>query len=95
VWRRGSGRPYGGDDLDDPLVSLLITVADLMAMAGGALASIFAIGYASVGRSFGVWGTDAGIAIALVAADVGLRGWRRNRRRREWRRYHPDEAPSR
>jgi hypothetical protein len=89
--RRRGDRLDGGDELDDPLFSLLITVVDLGALAGGTLAFIFAVGYAASGRGFGTWGVDLAIVLGLLAAEVALRGWRRHRRLREWRRWHPDE----
>jgi hypothetical protein len=76
------------DDLDQPLFSLLINVVDLVALAGGSLAFVFAVGYGFSGRGVGVWGPDAAISLGLILADVGLRAWRRHRRQREWRRYH-------
>jgi hypothetical protein len=76
------------DDLDAPFFSLLVNVADLVALAGGSLAFVFAVGYGFSGRGIGVWGPDAAIAVGLAAVDVGLRGWRRHRKLREWRRYH-------
>jgi hypothetical protein len=91
--RRSDDDPI--DELDAPFFSLLVNVADLAALAGGSLASVFAVGYGLSGRGVGVWGPDAGIALGLVVLDVALRGWRRHRKRREWRRYHPDESMSR
>jgi hypothetical protein len=85
--KRRSDDPIG--DLDDPFVSVLINVADLAALAGGSLAFVFAVGYGLSGRGVGVWGPDAAVALGLVLVDVALRGWRRHRRVREWRRYHP------
>jgi hypothetical protein len=76
------------DELDDPFVSLLVNVADLAALAGGSLAFVFAVGYGLSGRGIGVWGPDAAIAIGLVLLNLGLRGWRRHRKLRQWRRYH-------
>jgi hypothetical protein len=90
--RPRAGRPDGGDDLDDPLFSLLVTVADLIALAGGTLAIIFAVGYAAVGRGLGAWGPNAGIALGLVGIDAAMRGARRHRKRREWLRYHPEDV---
>jgi hypothetical protein len=76
------------DDLEVPFVSLLVNVADLVALAGGSLAFVFAVGYGMSGRGVGVWGPDAAIALGLVLVNVGLRWWRRNRKLRQWRRYH-------
>jgi hypothetical protein len=76
------------DELDEPLLSLLVNVADLVALAGGSLAFIFAVGYGLSGRGIGVWGPDAAIAVGLVLLNLGLRGWRRHRKLRQWRRYH-------
>jgi hypothetical protein len=76
------------DEYDEPLVSLLVNVADLTALAGGSLAFVFAVGYGLSGRGIGVWGPDAAIAIGLVLVNLGLRRWRRHRKLSQWRRYH-------
>jgi hypothetical protein len=73
-----------------PFLSLLVNVADLAALAGGSLSTVFAVGYGVSGRGVGLWGPDAAIALGLVLLNVGLRGWRRHRKLREWRRYPPD-----
>jgi hypothetical protein len=83
------------DDFDEPFFSLLINVADLAALAGGSLALVFAVGYGLSGRGVGVWGPDAAIAVGLALVDIGLRWWRRQRKVRQWRRYHPDESVAR
>jgi hypothetical protein len=64
---------------------------DLAALAGGSLSAVIAVGYGA-GRGVGVWGPDAAIALGLILLNVGLRGWRRHRKLREWRRYHPEES---
>jgi hypothetical protein len=59
-------------------VSLLVNVADLVALAGGPPAFVLSVGYGLSGRGIGVWGTEAAIAPGLVLVDIGLRGWRRH-----------------
>jgi hypothetical protein len=90
-WRkRRSDDPI--DELDAPFVSMLVNIADLVALAGGSLAFIFAVGYGLSGRGVGVWGPDAVIALGLVLVNLGLRWWRRRRKLRQWRRYHSDDG---
>jgi hypothetical protein len=81
----------GRDDLDDPMVSLLVSLADLALIAGGALAIVLIAGYAGAGRGFAVWGPDAAILLCLAMLDIALRGWRHHRRFREWQRFHSDD----
>jgi hypothetical protein len=92
-WLR-HGRDDPIDDLDAPFLTMLVSVADLAALAGGSLAFVFAVGYGLSGRGVGVWGPDAAIALGLVVLDVAMRVWRRHRKLRQWRRYHPDESMS-
>lgn len=74
--------------LDDPLFTLLINVSSFVAILGGILGAIFALGYSSQGVAS--WGPDVLVVICLIAANLLLRLQRRRRAASRWRRYHPD-----
>jgi hypothetical protein len=75
--------------LDDPLLTLLVDLSSFVAVLGGTLGVIFALGYS--GQGFAHWGPDVLIVVCLVSANVALRLQRHRRAVANRRRYHPDD----